>query len=348
MYRFKKYNKKQIAYSEKKKALAMNSLLRRLLFFSLILAVSLVILPQLFAGSINWDYVAVSLTGIGTGYTYMTMAIIGDVGEISDKYSAANQINMRVYLLALDQVDQDETFPSPNADRELGTIPALSGQYWHYFDAIPDSPDEIATATKGEIITEFSNTFSFITAGNREKHLDFIEEYSGKGFIIVYQIGEDLTRYIVGSVYKPMILQISDRKGGGKEGRYITFTFQNKHWRQPLIYVGSLVRQAAETVDADATELPVTSAEQYQLSDGSVSSVTIATVSGIGSNDYGRVIELLAPSPASHAPDIEDNTVFVMIDGETWTANPGSRISFKIIDDSTLLEVAGTRVQTAP
>jgi len=348
MYRFKKYNKKQIAYSEKKKALAMTSLFRRFLLLFSIIAIGLVILPQLFAEKVDWDSMAASLTGIGAGYTFMTMAIIGDIGEISDKYAAPNQINMRVYLLALDQVDQDETFPSANSDRELGTIPTLSGQCWHYFDAIPDSPDEIATATKGEIITEFSNTFSIIVAGNREKHLDFIEDYSGKGFIIVYQIGEDLTRYIIGSVYKPMILQISDRKGGGKEGRYITFTFQNKHWRQPLIYVGSLVRQSAETVAQDATNLPITSAEQYQLTDGSVSSVTIATVSGIGSNDYGRVIELLAPASASYAPNIADNTVFVMIDAVTWTANPGSRISFKIIDDSTLLEVANTRVQTAP
>jgi hypothetical protein len=253
---------------------------------------------------------------------------------------------MRVWLFAVDQIDQDQAFPIPNGDRELGTIPLLAGEVPHYFDAIPDTIDETATATKGEIITEFAKTFMFICAGNREKHLDFIEDYAGKGFVIVYQLGEDATKYVIGTSYKPMVLMTSDRKGGGKEGRYITFTFQNKHWRQPLKYVGAIAIAAAETVAAGATNLAITSASQYQLSDHS-GVATIATVSAIGSADVGRVIEILAPATDANSPVIADNTVFILKSAASWTANPGSKISFKIFDTATLIEVDNSRVQTA-
>lgn len=341
----KKQNKKQLAYSAKKVSLARALLFRNWIFCLLAVFVVSFIGAAVTTGTLSLDSIVVLLTGAG-GYSIATMATIGNMAEISDKLSSANQIGMKVWLIAREQIDPDQAFPSPNPDRELGTIPLLAGQVAHYFDAIPDTIDEIGTATKGEIVTDFSKTFSFTVASNREKHLDFIEEYAGKGFIIIYELGEDATKYVLGSYYKPMVLMTSDRKGGGKEGRYITFTFQNKHWRQPLIYVGTITTQAATTVAAGATNLTIGTGTQYQLSDHSADAV-IATVSGIGSADYSRVIEVLAPATDSHPPTIEDNNVFVMIDGSTWTANPGSRISFKIIDDATLVEVAGTRVQTA-
>lgn len=340
----KKQNKKQQAHSRANVAYARMKLFRT---FAMVMGAFLLFIfigSAVTTGSVSIDNLFTF--AMGAGAFHATMAVIGDQDELSDKLAAPEQIAMRIWLLAYDQIDQTVSYPTANSDREIGTIPTKTGEYWHYWDTISTSPDENATATKGDIITEFQNNFTFIAAGNQEKALDFIEEYSGKGFIIVYSIGEDETKYLVGSKYKPMILQSSDRKGGGKDGRYITFTFQNKHWRQPLLYVGSIVRGAAATVDADATELVVSSADQYQLTDGS-GAATLATVSGIGSADYGRVIELLAPAAASNAPDIDDNTVFILIDGTTWTANPGSKISFKIIDTATLLEVPGTRVQTA-
>ncbi len=342
MKTLKKFNKKQLAYSRAKVSMSYNILYRNWLFCILALIVFLTV-SMTICNQFSLDTLVTVLSG--TGYV-ATMAIIGNLPEISDKFSAPNQIGMKIWLIALDQVDMDEVFPTPNSDRELETVPMLAGEVAHYFDAIPDTIDEMGTATKGDIITEFNKTFAFVVAGNREKHLDFIEDYSGKGFVIIYQIGEDATKYVVGSAYKPMILQSSDRKGGGKEGRYITFTFQNKHWRQPLIYIGAIPTQAPDVVAAGATVLPVTAAYQYRLSDHS-SVATIAAVSGIGSNDVGRVIEILAPETVTNAPEIADNNVFILKDGTTWTANPGSKISFKIFDSSTLTEVDGSRVQAS-
>lgn len=336
-------NKRQLAYSKRKVSAARAGLYRT--FFFLVLAVVALVVTgaALSSSPINWDAIVSTLTGSGC---LASMAAIGNMDEISDKDSSPNQIGMRVWLIAAEQVDQTQAFPAPNGDREVTTIPLIAGQVPHYFDAIPDTPDETGTATKGEIITEFANNFVMICAGNRDKHMDFIEQYAGKGFIIIYQIGEDATKYIRGNIYKPMILMTSDRKGGGKEGRYITFTFQNKYWRQPLKYVGAIATTAPTTVAAGATNLAIGTASQYQLSDHSAPA-TIATVSAIGSADVGRVIELLAPALDVNSPVIADNSVFILKSAASWTANPGSRISFKIFDTGTLVEVDGSRVQTA-
>ena len=340
----KKLNKKQLAYSRSKVMQARLGLYRNLFIGLLAIVTTLLIAAAASQLPINWDTIVSVITG--SGFTYATMATIGNMAEISDKESSANQISMKVWLIAREQIDPAQAFPAPNASREVGTISLLAGQVAHYFDAIPDTVDEFSTATKGEIVTDFSKTLSFIVAGNRDKHLDFIEEYAGKGFIIIYSIGESDTKYILGSAYKPMVLMTSDRKGGGKEGRYITFTFQNKHWRQPLLYVGTISTEAPTTVVAGATNLTVGAASQYQLSDHSAPAA-IATVSGVGAADVGRIVELLAPDTDTNAPTIADNTVFILTDAGTWTANPGSRISFKILGTGTLVEQLGSRVQTA-
>ncbi|MBA7577259.1 hypothetical protein ES708_19106 [subsurface metagenome] len=142
-----------------------------------------------------------------------------------------------------------------------------------------------------------------------------------------------------------MVLQSYERKND-KEGKYIPFTFQNKWFDMQWTYTGTLPTETPVTVPADATDIAFTSNPRYQLTDGTVSAVTIATVSGLASADYGRIVDILG-SGGTFPSLIDENTVFILVDGTTWTANAGSRISFKIIDDDTLVEVAGTRVQTS-
>ena len=36
-----------------------------------------------------------------------------------------------------------------------------------------------------------------------------------------------------------------------------------------------------------------------------------------------------------------------MEDGATWTAKAGSQISFRVLDPTTLVEIQGSRIQTA-
>ena len=43
---------------------------------------------------------------------------------------------------------------------------------------------------------------------------------------------------------------------------------------------------------------------------------------------------------------VAENDVFILEDGATWTARAGSRITFRVIDTDTLVEIAGSRIQT--
>ena len=141
-----------------------------------------------------------------------------------------------------------------------------------------------------------------------------------------------------------MILQSFDRKRDN-EATAVTFTFQNKSFKQPYKYVGSITKTTPQTVAADATELAIVAGkDQYQLTDNT-GATALATVSGITSAMYGNHVEVLG-SGGSNPSTIADNTVFIMVDAATWTGNAGSKISFRIHDDATLVEVAGSRVQT--
>lgn len=283
--------------------------------------------------------------GPGAGVTWATMALIGNIEAKSDSETTGNQIAYQVWLLDVHQIDPDVAFPTPNANRELGSIPLKTGEYWHYFEAVNNSLEDKSTGEKGDVTTDMTNTFSFIMGGNQKELMDFITEFAGGSFLIVYRdVGEDVYK-ILGNNFKPMVLQNFERKND-KEGKYIPFTFQSKSFDMPYIYVGNLTTESPVTVAADATDLAITSNGTYQLTDGTASQATIATVSGLASADYGRTIDILG-SGGTYPSIIADNTTFVLIDGTSWTANAGSRISFRILDDSTLVEIEGSRVQTA-
>ena len=79
--------------------------------------------------------------------------------------------------------------------------------------------------------------------------------------------------------------------------------FGNTYWRQLLKYSGTIVTQKPSVVVADATNIPIVANPQYRLTDGTGAAV-IATVSGIGSADYGRVIDILAGVADTNAPTI--------------------------------------------
>jgi len=338
----KKQNEKQKAYSARQIAWAGAQTRNRLLFGM----VGILALVLIGFAVINPDIVdIVSALGIsGGGATLATMAGIGNVAGVTDQYTAGNQIAYRVWLVHVSQIDPDQTYPAPNSSREVGTIPLLTGEYMHYFEAIDGTPKDNSTGEKGELTTEVTNTFGFTMGGDTAKLYDFIEQYAGGRFVIIYQKCSTGDYSVVGTNCKPMILQSFDRKRDN-EATAVAFTFQNKTFKQPYTYVGSITRTTPQTVAAGATDLAIVAGkDQYQLSDHTAS-VALATTSGITSAMYGNNIEVLG-SGGTNPPTIADNTVFILIDGTTWTANAGSKISFRIHDDATLVEIEGTRVQT--
>ena len=282
---------------------------------------------------------------IGSGMTYAVMSVVGDVEYLSDRETTGNQLAYKVYLLDVRQIDPDQTYPTANASGEIGTIPLLTGQYWHYFEAVDNTLNDKTSGQKGDVTTDVTNTFDFIMGGNLQALMYFLRQHAGGKFLIAYYDVGDACYKLLGSNTKPMVLQGYERKND-KEGKYLTLTFQNKWFDMQWIYTGNLTTETPVTIAADATTMAITDNPTYQLTTGSASAVTINAVSGLASADVGRVIDVLG-SGGTYPSIIADNSVFVLTDAGSWTANAGSRISFKILGTATLVEVLGTRVQTA-
>lgn len=287
-----------------------------------------------------------SLLGVGGSVISLaSMAIIGNVADVSDRLTHGSNIAYKMYLVELSQIDPDVAFPTPNANREVGTIPMLSGEYMHYFEA-HDVPTFTSNGEKGDITTSGTNTFIAVMGGMRDKLMDFIEQHAGGKFLIIFKEVGDSQWYILGNYDRPMILSTYEAKND-KDGRYVTFTFTRTSIDQYCKYAGTIVKAAAATHTAGSTTLAVQSGkDRYTIPDGSSATYAISAVSGLTANDKGRYITLVG-SGTTKAATVADNTVFVLEDGTTWTAKAGSQITFRVLDASTLIEVPGSRVQTA-
>lgn len=279
------------------------------------------------------------------GTNFASMAVIGNIADVTDREVAGEAISYKVWLIETNQLDDSQAFPTPNAAREVATLPLLAGEYFHYFEA-HDIPTYNSSGEKGDLTIASTNTFAIIMGGVREKLLDFIEQKAGGKFIIVFKECESSNYYIIGNPCKPMILKSYATKND-KDNRSVTFTFENKTIKQYNKYVGSVLTAAPAVHAADATQLSITRAnDTYQIPDGSAATYAIATVTGLTNNDSGRIITLKGLGTTKSAT-IADNAAFVLADGATWTAKAGSQLTLRVLDAATLIEVPGTRIQTA-
>jgi hypothetical protein len=281
------------------------------------------------------------------GLSMATMALIGDIEGVSDRITSGSQISAKIWLIHVDsQLNTDVPFPAPNASRQLGTIPLKPGEVMHYFVAIDDSITDGSKGDKGDVTTNVTNTLTFIMGGNRDQLLQFYEEHAGGRFIVIYQLSSDKKYYVMGNDVKPMILKSYERKND-KDSRSITFTFENKSFDQPYHYVGDIVRGTPVVIATDTTTLTIQSGKSvYNTPGNNTSAKVLDDVAGLANADKGRIIDIIGAGGA-YPLSIASNDVFLLIDKETWTANAGSRISFKVLDTLTLVEVEGSRVQTA-
>jgi hypothetical protein len=333
-----KQNTKKVAWSENKIKDRTVSLGLRFIF---IVSLLFIIPSAVFAlNDSNGAARTIGLTGAPT--MLFAMAAIGNIEQPSGRDTASNQIGTRLWLIAREQLDSTVAFPTPNANRELADITLIAGEYFHYFDGVENSIKYTGTGEQGDISPTFGKTIPVIIKYS-DAALNFVEEYIGKGFILVWQITEESTKEIVGNFNKPIKLQKFEVKEDS-DGKYVSLEFGNTHWRQPLKYVGNIVTAAATVVSADATALAIGTNGNYQLTNNTSAKVLI-TISGVASADYGRYITILAPAAVTFQTTIADNAVYILRDGTTWTGRPGSRIVFQILDSATLVEVS--RVQTA-
>lgn len=332
-----KYNKRQLAYSVRKINESKFGLLLRMFSFAMLLffAVS--------ATQIVSDPAAVKPTmQMGMGMLILlSMATIGNITQPNDRETGGNQLSFQLWLTARDQVDTTVAFPMPNASREIGTTPLLSGEVQHIFEGVENSLKYSAKGDHGDITSTFENSMSIIIRYSVAT-LNFLDEYQGKGFILNYKECEDPLIYQLGTYEKALILKSHEVKKD-KDGKYISLTFTNEHWRKEMILTGSLTVAAPVVIGTGLTNLAIQNGiDTYTLTNGAA---TIATVSGLATADHGRYITVKAPAVDGTAPVIADNTVFILRDEVSWTANPGSQIIFQVMDSDTLVEKS--RIQTA-
>ena len=313
----------------------------------LIVVLALFTAPAVCAAVANHDNVpdAIVMMGSSTVLAVSGMAAIGNIDDTSDQDASGKQIAYQVWLISLSQVDQDQAFPQPNMNREIGTIPLLSGEYMHYFEAhVPPTDD--SKYEQGDFAGTNTNTFVLQMAGNRDAVLNFIESFAGGKFIIIYRNCESNEYRIMGNPCKPMILKSTERANNADK-RGVTLTFENTSFKHPFKYVGAIVKSTPVTLAAGATTLAVVPGKDvYIVPNGSSAATPITAVSGLTANDKGRTITLIG-SCTDKSATIEDGSAFVLEGGATWTGKEGSRILFKVLDTTRLVEVMGSRVQTA-
>jgi hypothetical protein len=333
-------NAKQFLYSQNKVIKAKRTLLVRMFLF----AFMAIAIPSAYCAvtSHNVHDTAISVKVLG-GTSIATMAAIGSIDDVTDTVTVGNAIGYEVWFIDLNQVDTSILFPTPNVNREVSTIPLISGEYMHYFQAhaIPDLEHK---GTKGDVTINPTNTLSMIMGGYRDQLLNFAEQYCGGKFIVIFREAETTDYYIIGNIDKPMVFKEYDIKHN-KDSRSATFTFESVSVHTSYHYVGAIISQAIPTLVPDATALAIGTSNAYNVPAGSAATYAIATLSGLSPNDKGRVITLYGVA-TQNIPTIADNTAFILEDGATWTAKAGSKLTLRVLDIGTLVEVQGTRVQT--
>lgn len=285
-------------------------------------------------------YGATTLENIGISYA-IGMATIGNLGATSDRDSSGAQICMKIWLIHRAQLTS-VGFPQPDADGCVGNIPLLPGQVMHYFEAINDSIEEKSSGTKGDVTTEVKNSIVFTLGGNKKKAIEFMEQFAGEGFIIIYQMADDRKYYILGTDLKPMFLQAFERTNN-KSQRSVQFTFENSSFQQVKEYVGSIVQAPDNILAANASALAITTADSYKTGANTAATV-ISSIAGLSKNDVGRVVTIVGGG-GSNPTSIEATVNFILKEDETWRGTDGSSISLKVFDTSTLVEIS--RVQRA-
>lgn len=276
----------------------------------------------------------------GAEISIASMAVLGHIDDVSDRDTHGSDISYIVYLIALDQIDRTKEFPQPNVNREVAPISLKPGEIPHYFEA-HDIPTFTGTTEKGDITTTGENQFVLVMGGARARLYNFIEEYSGGKFILLFKHIKKKEWFILGELERPIILSNTETKDD-KEGRYTTLTFKRSSVDLPHIYTGNPAVTAATTVPTGATDIAITAASNtYMIPNGTSAAASIATVSGLSKADKGRYITLIGAGSDKPAT-IADGSTFVLEEGATWIAKTGASITFRILDTTTLIEISRT------
>lgn len=311
----------------------------RFLLFAILVSIGTVAMAQP-----EW----VDILGTIGGGIALAIVPVADIARSSNEERSPNQIKNRLWYIAADQVDTSVNFPTPNAQRKIGSIPLLSGQYWHYFDIIKDSANPKTTVNNTDFAYELLNNIEFYLGGNSVELLNLIEDGMGQDFFLVYENCGTGEKWLLGTNCKPMTLEDAEEFSQESLTGWRVM-FDRTSSKLKYIYTGTLPTISPTLIAADATDVVFDGSEQYKFSSNTVATAFL-DLTGLTSADVGSRFDLLgADAPASDATTIAAGGNFLLYDGTIWTANTGSKITFEVFKDGAatykFIEV-GTRIQT--
>lgn len=205
----------------------------RFLFMTIMMVMGLISLLQMFDDP-------TSPAGIGgTGVSMAAFVSLATIADVTDRDTHGSAIAYQVVLVPTSLVDMTKSFPQPDKDRKVKAIPFKTATdadtlKAYLFDA-HDIPTFTANTEKGDITTSGENNVVIVMGGTRVELYNFIEEYAGGKFIILYKHVKDPQWYILGEPERPMILNNTETKDD-KDGRYTTFTFKRTSVDLPCLY----------------------------------------------------------------------------------------------------------------
>lgn len=175
----------------------------------------------------------------GTGVSMASFVALTSIEDVTDRDTHGSAIAYQVVLVPTSLVDMTKSFPQPDKDRKVKAIPFKTATdadtlKAYLFDA-HDIPTFTANTEKGDITTSGENNVVIVMGGTRVELYNFIEEYAGGKFIILYKHVKDPQWYILGEPERPMILNNTETKDD-KDGRYTTFTFKRTSVDLPCLY----------------------------------------------------------------------------------------------------------------
>ena len=254
---------------------------------------------------------------------FMAIGNIDD-GQIVPLLARISRISLLINVR--EQTMKARLFQTECERREVATLPMKLGEKMRYFIA-HTIPTLIGTGEKGDVTTTGSNEFVIIMGGKRAQLLNFIEQYAGDKFIIIYKSITDSDYNIIGSYDRPMVLKSYENKNDA-DGRYVTFTFYNDSLEQSHKYVGNIITTDPAVHDGSATLAIPADNDVISIPSGASTATPITGVSGLSAVMPAVSLHCLVRVGSTR---YHSRQQYIVCPSDTLTPRRAVQISFQVL-----------------
>lgn len=267
------------------------------------------------------------------------MSIGKTITKTKNSDGAGSTVSYRMYLLPEARADFQNITPPDKEAHTQSNIPLLPNYVWDRIDAEPKEV-EVKFNSEGDIGKRFKLSVEFTFASLNADAMAYFTENNGGYFYVVWDVckGDSMSRHIGGTRCSPMQMSISEG-GWLKEYTGAKIIFESECQNTPYTYTGQtpqLEPQAkAWNTEIDLSDTLLNVPYYVRLSEAAAD-VTITTLTLREAADHSRSLILFAPTanPLGFVHTIANSPPFVLKNGTSWTATPGSSITFKIFVSS--------------